>query len=295
MVALSFWRGYSNNFPKISNMGHNYIAFLVAFLLVSRVNTSYARYRESRNHLAAMFRDVRELISTMAAVTEPQNDTKSSKEWRLEVAYRTCLLLRTAMAVVDYPADEIAPWDLGELNGTEKDDVVRHTYLNPKVAALQTERLSEFEESLRVPVRIAYLLRKSIHSHEDRLNKPLHIAHEGRLLGSVDSFMSGYYGIRKFLTTPVPFPIVQMARTFMFFYVFTIPLRFYPTNCVPIKTVNHVFQRQGNWWLRVFIMQLLFLSSPMGLSDWRHVPLNWTIRLGTILTIWTISLWHTRA
>jgi len=26
-----------------------------------------------------------------------------------------------------------------------------------------------------------------------------------------------------FLTTPVPFPLVQMARTFLFLYVFTIP------------------------------------------------------------------------
>ena len=30
--------------------------------------------------------------------------------------------------------------------------------------------------------------------------------------------MAGYYGIRKFLTTPVPFPLIQMARTFLFLY-----------------------------------------------------------------------------
>ena len=44
-----------------------------------------------------------------------------------------------------------------------------------------------------------------------------------KLLGSVDSFMGGYYGIRKFLTTPVPFPLIQMARTFVFLYLFTVP------------------------------------------------------------------------
>jgi predicted membrane chloride channel (bestrophin family) len=38
-----------------------------------------------------------------------------------------------------------------------------------------------------------------------------------------DGFMGGYYGIRKFLTTPVPFPLIQMARGFVFLYVFTIP------------------------------------------------------------------------
>jgi predicted membrane chloride channel (bestrophin family) len=29
--------------------------------------------------------------------------------------------------------------------------------------------------------------------------------------------------MRKFLTTPFPFPLVQMARTFLFFYVYTVP------------------------------------------------------------------------
>lgn len=43
------------------------------------------------------------------------------------------------------------------------------------------------------------------------------------MLADVDSFMNGYYGIRKFLTTPVPFPLIQMARTFLFLYVFTVP------------------------------------------------------------------------
>jgi putative membrane protein len=35
--------------------------------------------------------------------------------------------------------------------------------------------------------------------------------------------MNGYYGIRRLLTTPVPFPLIQMARTFLFLYVFTVP------------------------------------------------------------------------
>ena len=226
MIILTVLRAYNIADLRISNMGHVYTGMVVAFLLVSRINTSYARYNESRNHLATMFRETRELISTMAAVTEPKNDTKSSKEWRLEVAYRTCILLRTAMAVIDYPEDKIPAWDVDELNGSEKEDIMRTIYLDPQVAALRMEIRSEFEENMRVPIRISYLLRKSIHSHATRLEDPMHVAFEGRLLGSVDSFMNGFYGMRKFLTTPVPFPMVQMARTFLFCYVFTIPFTF---------------------------------------------------------------------
>lgn len=76
---------------------------------------------------------------------------------------------------------------------------------------------------MRVPIHVAYLLRKSIHSQGKRLRQPLVVAQENKLLSSVDSFSGGYYGIRKFLTTPVPFPLIQMARTFVFLYLFTVP------------------------------------------------------------------------
>ena len=230
MITLTVLRAYNIADLQISNMGHVYITMVVAFLLVSRVNTSYARYNESRGHLSTMYKEVRELINTMAAVTEPKNNTKSSKEWRLEVAYRTCILLRTTMAVIDYPEDVIPAWKLEELNGAEREDILNNTYLDARVAALRMEKLSEFEESMRVPIRISYLLRKSIHSHVTRLKEPMHIALESRLLGAVDSFMTGFYGMRKFLTTPVPFPMVQMARTFLFCYVFTIPFTFLSDN-----------------------------------------------------------------
>ena len=77
MITLTVLRAYNIADLQISNMGHVYITMVVAFLLVSRVNTSYARYNESRGHLSTMYKEVRELINTMAAVTEPKNNTKS--------------------------------------------------------------------------------------------------------------------------------------------------------------------------------------------------------------------------
>jgi predicted membrane chloride channel (bestrophin family) len=76
---------------------------------------------------------------------------------------------------------------------------------------------------MRVPIRVAYLLRKTTCSQSKRLRIPIHVVQENKLLASIDNFMGGYYGIRKFLTTPVPFPLVQMARTLLFLYVFTVP------------------------------------------------------------------------
>lgn len=54
------------------------------------------------------------------------------------------------------------------------------------------------------------------------MNESAHITptHTSIILNLRDS---GYYGIRTFITTPVPFPLIQMARTFLFLYVFTVP------------------------------------------------------------------------
>ena len=122
------------------------------------------------------------------------NEELGAKEWRNEVAYRTLALLRCSVAVILYPTTHIPSWDIHELNGFEREDVKNNLFLNPATLRYAHENRSEYEENLRVPIRLAYLLRKSIHSQEKRLNKPLHINRELKLLGSVDGFMTGFYG-----------------------------------------------------------------------------------------------------
>jgi len=98
------------------------------------------------------------------------------------------------MAVILYPTTKVPSWDVPELNGFERDDVKNNIFLNPATLRYAHENRCEYEESLRVPIRLAYLLRKSIHSQEKRLGKPLHVVRELKLLGSVDGFMNGFYG-----------------------------------------------------------------------------------------------------
>jgi len=179
---------------EISDEGHNFIAVVVAFLLVSRVNLVLSRFDEARQHLGVMYRETRELISSMAVLSAKGNDDEASKKWRLEIAYRALILLRTSMAVVDYPSDNIAPWNLPELSGEELQNIRNNSYLNPDVRCLAHQQRTEFEESMRVPTWIGYLLKKSICSHSQRLQVPLTAMHETALLASVDGFMGGYYG-----------------------------------------------------------------------------------------------------
>jgi hypothetical protein len=134
------------------------------------------------------------LIQYATVFSAAENCDENAKEWRHEVAYRTLALLRCSVAVVLYPTTKVPAWDVPELNGWERDDVKNNTFLNPTARRYMHECRSEYEENLRVPVRLAYLLRKSIHSQGSRLAKPIHVLREMKILSFVDGFMDGYYG-----------------------------------------------------------------------------------------------------
>jgi hypothetical protein len=83
---------------------------------------------------------------------------------------------------------------------------------------------TEMEESMRVPLILAYKLRCCIDSGETRLSGKPDAYRFFNLFGAVDSFMESYFLLRKQMTTPFPFPMEQMNRTFLYFYIFTVPL-----------------------------------------------------------------------
>lgn len=206
---------------EISPQGHGFAALVVAFLLVTRVNIALMRFGEGRNNIGIMYKATRELIQD-ACVLSNHHMTEQAKAWRHELAYRALILLRTSMVVIDYPTNFVAAWDIPELQGDER-ELVRTLLTTPLATRWAHSERGEWENTMRVPIKIAYLLRQTVHSQSRRIRPPIHVNFEAKLLGTVDTFMTGYYGIRKFLTTPVPFPLIQMARTFLFVYIFTVP------------------------------------------------------------------------
>merc|ERR1719464_588649 len=51
----------------------------------------------------------------------------------------------------------------------------------------------------------------------------MHVNKELRLLLFSSQFVTAYHGLMSLITTPFPFPLVQMARTFLFVWVFSLP------------------------------------------------------------------------
>lgn len=139
------------------------------------------------------------------------------------MAYRTLLHLRSSMAVLNYSVSQEAAWQLPELNGEEKDQVKRNLLINPVNYRYAIDENTLGEENMRVPILVSFMLAETINEQGKRLKNPIAQGQENKLYDSLDTFMEGYYGLRKFITTPVPFPLIQMAKTFLFLYVYTIP------------------------------------------------------------------------
>jgi putative membrane protein len=194
------------------------MSIVASFLLVSRVSMGVSRYYEARDFLETMNKACRQIVYSACVYTN-RDLSDAAKQWRNDVAYTTLILIRSAMAVVDYPSSGVKVMDLPELQGAVLEDLK----INLPPTRWLHEPRSEHEQSNRVPIRISYLLSKCIRSQEGRVDPPLALAAEGDLHTFVNSCMDGYYGLHKFITTPFPFPLLQMSSTFLWFYILTVP------------------------------------------------------------------------
>lgn len=113
------------------------------------------------------------------------------------------------------------------------------------------------------------------------------------------------HSMRKFLTTPFPFPLVQMARTFLFFCTFPTSacVLFCLAKCDSVILLTHSLVQFWQTSSRFLLLccPTLVVSMPivsqssfwrMDSWGWNMFPSNWTIHLERMITILTISVWH---
>lgn len=224
-VAISaiaqYLKAYKGIDLDLSDASHSLMNMLVAFLLVTRITMSVNRYNDCRSCLGKMCLEIRELLQNMIVLTRKMKQ-ESDKEWRNETTYRALLLLRTAMAVLDYMSLLKPAWDILELDPDETAELKEDTHTYFQKEPFAGER-TEFSETQRVPPIMAFKLRWCLDTSEDRLSAQMKVFRSESLYNSVNSFMDGYYSCTKIICTQFPFPLVQMARTFLLFYIFTVP------------------------------------------------------------------------
>jgi predicted membrane chloride channel (bestrophin family) len=232
----------------ISGEGHRYISVVLSFLLVSRVRTAVKRYYQARRYLETMMKFCIAMVQLTCVYTS-DDDSLSAKEWRSEVAYRMMILVRTSLAALDFPSSGVPMLKLSELEGDVLDDLECNL---PPTRWLHEVR-TEYEENFRIPVRMAYLVRKSIRSQEGRVDPVIPNSAEAHMHRYLNWYMDGYFGLHKLATTPVSFALLQMTSTLLWFYIFTVPFTLLSATDTGIKsTIAHC--------LEIFIMTFGFVG-----------------------------------
>lgn len=189
-----------------SDRGHTFMSMMVSFLMVTRSNIAYSRYMEARQDLSLVMSACSELVAH-ATVFSRRDKSKGAQEWRIELAMSTVKLLRTVVSVLEYNTTDNHAWKNTALNPIEK-NVLKATVK---------------QSNERSPLVLAMFLRTTIASNVDKLQEALHPNKELKLFAQASKILDAYHGLLKLVTTPFPFPLVQMTRTFLFIWIFTLP------------------------------------------------------------------------
>lgn len=209
-----------------STTGHSYVAMVMSFLVVTRVKITYDRYMAQSAALQACYQAVRELCVTACLLTAAD---PNGQRYRHDVCASAIHLLSVTMQVLDYRSrmyeeeDLRLPMHLATFAETEDSTSTSRT----------TSPMQRLQQACRVPLTLAFDLRRTIMAHRgdpSRLENDavwLHPCNEElRLLSLTDAFVKAVGNLEIYMTTPLPFPLVQMTKTFLLVWIFTLPFVF---------------------------------------------------------------------
>mmetsp|Transcript_729 Transcript_729/g.1765 ORF Transcript_729/g.1765 Transcript_729/m.1765 type:complete len:580 (-) Transcript_729:283-2022(-) len=304
LVTMAVWYLRENDIIDLSiasNTGHSFMSILVSFLIVTRTTITYNRFMEARQHLGDLYRSSREIVHYTCLLTN-QNTNDDAKKWRQEVAYRTIVSLRVAVAALEYRSKGINTWEVipdqehektelmiehddasalnelserpstpgsggdrplpvrslssptGSVNSSSR--FLRRTTTNTAykpstdhfaiLKHLAHGPRTRTDENFRAPIVWAYNLREVILWPRKKgsvilRERDWHVNESLKLLALVSDFVAAYHELKKLVSTPFPFPLIQMTRTFLFFWVFTLPMVLCEDNDQPYEVLVLMF------------------------------------------------------
>eukprot|EP00560_Eucampia_antarctica_P002395 CAMPEP_0197833282 /NCGR_PEP_ID=MMETSP1437-20131217/18504_1 /TAXON_ID=49252 ORGANISM="Eucampia antarctica, Strain CCMP1452" /NCGR_SAMPLE_ID=MMETSP1437 /ASSEMBLY_ACC=CAM_ASM_001096 /LENGTH=382 /DNA_ID=CAMNT_0043437247 /DNA_START=134 /DNA_END=1282 /DNA_ORIENTATION=+ len=207
--------------------GHQFMSLLVSFLVVTRTTITYNRFMTLRQQLGKCFQSCRELMQLTAMLTFT-NKSPESLKWRRNVALKTIELLRVTIAAIQYESSQEAAYDILPESIKKGEDIFVQEGVDSdsnKIMKWAHGKRTATDENWRAPIVCAYNLRAEIMKirQSEILEKQMHVNEELKILDQVSNFVTAFHGLKLILTTPYPFPLVQMSRTLLFFWVFTLP------------------------------------------------------------------------
>ena len=194
---------------SFSPNGHGLMTLLVSFLVISKVNLAYDRFREARRSVGDAFLRLRELcqlVATMAEAAKREAGADDNQElekieaWKDASVDKVMELLDATYTVIQSKrlARQLARNEMSDDGATSK--VVGKDFEDPMMI-VQTLRL-----------------------HLYMVNDNFQLLERVQLITKLGEFVSDYRQCLQLASTPLPFCLVQMGRVFLCIWTFSMPL-----------------------------------------------------------------------
>lgn len=205
-----------------TSQGHTFMSALVTFGIVARSNKVYERYTLYRTHLENSLRSGREIVQHACVITACRRNDEQAALWRADVAKRTISIIRVSMKVLDNISEREGHTDIFE---NETRDVIddAKSYLEHRLNSGYTEHNND--NRLRYHNLLVHGLRRAILSQRMIFgdDEKMHVNEEMKLLQFTDEMIQTWYSLIGLITTPYPYRLVEMGRTFLYFWVYSLP------------------------------------------------------------------------
>jgi predicted membrane chloride channel (bestrophin family) len=199
---------YYDHDLTISEWGHQFMSVIVAFLVVSRCTITFSLYYEFRGYVTQILAATRDFVQLTAAMTPVK-----AAGFRSDVTLQAMLLVRATAAMLrGQPAWESRSDEQPSLrhiishgSGSNPAEYGMILVEEDESARWIHRRHTSADKNLAIPLRLVYKLRETVVKNRRELN--LDTIQEQQLLACLQDFLRGYDGLRKYLTTPFPFPL----------------------------------------------------------------------------------------
>ncbi|KAL3941226.1 MAG: hypothetical protein SGARI_000673 [Bacillariaceae sp.] len=194
-----------------SATGHGLLTLLVSFLVISKVNLAYDRFRAVRKHAADAFLELRELIQQVISVSSndsprDKNDelTKQLQLWRMECVDKVSSLMEITVKVVK---------DKDLANYFARDTPIENWKTKNEESPPDMSTLD--------PMVQVQGLRMHLYCTSDL---GIHLLERVNMINKLKDFIGSYNNLLILASTPLPYPLVKMGRVFLFLWTFSMPL-----------------------------------------------------------------------
>jgi len=204
---------------SFSSQGHALLSLLVSYLVVSKVFLSLDRYMHARTCTGEALTSMRELYQLALVFTHAMmdEDSPATIAWRQTLFH---IISKTLHVMVEVLQDERKACLLARNEKPRK--MIRPVTLPRRPTTSEQSMATTTVDTLPDPQVYAQSLRLHLYQ-STKLPRELPILERSKLLDAVHGFNSAYYRVLRIASTPLPFAMIQMGRTFLFLWTFTLP------------------------------------------------------------------------